>query len=42
VVSAFGIRAHETFPSSSGATRGVMGISVLLIALAMASAIITS
>ena len=42
VVSAFGIRAHETFPPSSGAARGVMGISVLLILLAMASAVITS
>ena len=42
VVSAMGIKAHETFPPSSGAARGVMGISVLLIALAMASAVITS
>ena len=42
VVSALGIRAHETFPPSSGAARGVMGISVLLILLAMASAVITS
>ena len=42
LVSAFGIRAHDTFPSSQGAARGVMGISVLLILVAMASAIITS
>jgi hypothetical protein len=41
-VSAVGIRAHESFPPSRGAARGVMGISVLLILLAMASAIITS
>ena len=42
VVSAIGIKAHETFPSSQGATRGVMGISVVLVLFAMASAIITS
>ena len=42
VVSAIGIRAHETFPPSQGATRGVMAISVALILLAMASAILTS
>jgi len=41
-VSAFGIRAHATFPSSKGAARGVMAISVGLILLAMASAIVTS
>ena len=42
VVSAIGIKAHETFPPSQSATRGVMAISVVLILLAMASAIITS
>ena len=42
VVSAIGIRAHETFPSSQSAMRGVMAISVVLILLAMASAVITS
>jgi hypothetical protein len=42
VVSAIGIRAHETFPPSKSAARGVMGISVGLILLAMASAVITS
>ena len=42
VVSALGIRAQETFPPSQSATRGVMAISVVLILLAMASAIITS
>jgi hypothetical protein len=41
LVAAVGIRAHETFPSSRGVARGVMGISVLLIAAAMASAVIT-
>ena len=42
LVAAAGIRAHETFPSSRGAARGVMGISALLIAAAMASAVITA
>jgi hypothetical protein len=42
VVSAIGIKAHETFPSSKSAARGVMTISAVLVLLAMASAIITS
>jgi hypothetical protein len=42
VVSAIGIRAHETFPPSQGAQRGVIAISVALIVLAMASAVITA
>ena len=42
VVSGIGIRAHETFPPSKGAARGVMAISVGLIVLAMASAVITA
>jgi hypothetical protein len=42
VVSAIGIRAHETFPPSKGAARGVMAISAGLIVLAMASAVITA
>jgi hypothetical protein len=41
VVSAIGIRAHDRFPASQGAARGVMAISVLLILCAMASAVIT-
>jgi hypothetical protein len=41
VVSAIGIRAHDRFPASRGAARGVMAISVLLILCAMASAVIT-
>jgi hypothetical protein len=41
VVSAIGIRAHETFPPSRSAARGVMAISVVLILCAMASAVIT-
>jgi hypothetical protein len=42
VVSAIGIRAHETFPPTKSAQRGVMAISVGLIVLAMASAVITA
>jgi hypothetical protein len=42
VVSAIGIRAHETFPPSKSAARGVMTISIVLVVLAMASAVITS
>ena len=41
-VSAVGIRAHESFPPSQSASRGVIGITALLILLTMASAIITS
>ena len=42
VVSAIGIRAHETFPPTPGAARGVMAISVVLILAAMATAVITA
>ena len=42
VVSAVGIRAHETFPSTKSAARGVMAISAVLVVLAMASAVITA
>jgi hypothetical protein len=42
VVSAMGIRAHETFPPTKSAARGVMAISVVLILAAMASAVITA
>jgi hypothetical protein len=41
-VSTLGIRAHDRFPSSAGAARGVMTVSILLVLLAMASAVITS
>ena len=40
-VSALGIRSHESWPPSQSAARGVMTISVVLVALAMASAVIT-
>jgi hypothetical protein len=42
IVSAIGIRAHETFPPSEGAKRGVIAISLTLTVLAMASAVITA
>ena len=42
VVSVIGIRADDTFPSSRGALRGVMAISVVLILAAMATAVLTS
>jgi hypothetical protein len=41
VISAIGIRAHETFPASQGTARAVMGVSAVLVVLAMASAVIT-
>jgi hypothetical protein len=42
VVSTIGIRSHESFPSSQSAGRGVITISIALVLLAMASAVITS
>jgi hypothetical protein len=41
-VSAMGIRAHDTFPPTKRAARGVMAISVVLILAAMASAVLTA
>jgi hypothetical protein len=41
IVSAIGIKAHETFPPSQSARNGVIAISVGLVLLAMASAVIT-
>jgi hypothetical protein len=41
-VSAMGIRAHESFPASQSQARGIMTVSVVLVLLAMASAVITS
>ena len=41
-VSALGIRSHESWPPSQSATRGVMTVSLVLVLLAMASAVITS
>jgi hypothetical protein len=42
VISAIGIRGHETFPPSRGAARAVMALAVVLVAATMASAILTS
>ena len=42
VVAAIGIRSHETFPSSQSQARGVMAVSIGLVLLAMASAVITA
>jgi hypothetical protein len=40
VVSALGV-ARSEFPSSKGATRGVMAVGALLVAFVMAAAVIT-
>jgi hypothetical protein len=42
LVSAIGIRRHAAWPATEGAQRAVMGISLLLIVAAMASAVLTS
>jgi hypothetical protein len=41
VIAAIGIRGHEHFPRTAGAARGVMGLAVLLVALTMATAVLT-
>ncbi len=41
VVSAIGIRGHETFPPSRGAARAVMGLAAVLVAVTMAAAVLT-
>jgi hypothetical protein len=41
-VSALGIRAHESWPPSQSTARGVTTVSIVLVLLAMASAVITS
>ena len=41
VVAAIGIRGHEHFPPTHGAARAVMGLAVLLVALTMATAVLT-
>jgi hypothetical protein len=42
IVSAIGIKRHETFPPSEGAARGVMALAAVLVALTMAAAVVTS
>jgi hypothetical protein len=41
VVGVIGIRAHATFPPSSGAARAVMGLALVLTIATMATAVIT-
>ena len=41
IISAIGISRHETFPPSKGAARGVMALAALLVAITMASAVLT-
>ena len=41
VVAAIGIRGHEHFPRTLGAARAVMGLAVLLVALTLATAVVT-
>ena len=41
VISVIGIRGHETFPASKGAARAVMALAAVLVAVTMASAVIT-
>jgi hypothetical protein len=42
LVSFIGIRGHENWPSSETAARGIMGISTVLVVLAMATAVISA
>jgi hypothetical protein len=42
IVSAVGIRAHETFPPSRGAARALMGLAAVLAVATMASAVLTA
>ncbi len=41
IISAIGIRGHDTFPSSPGAARGVMGLAIVLVLATMATAVLT-
>jgi hypothetical protein len=42
LVSAIGIRRHDNFPPSRGASRAVVALAALLVAATMATAIITA
>jgi hypothetical protein len=42
IVSAIGISRHREWPGKESTARGVMGISVLLVIAAMATAVISS
>jgi hypothetical protein len=41
IVSAIGVLRHETFPPTRGAMVGVIGLFVVLVAVTVATAIIT-
>jgi hypothetical protein len=41
IISAIGIRGHDSFPGSRGAYRGVVGLAVVLVLATMASAVLT-
>jgi hypothetical protein len=41
IISAIGISRHETFPSTPGAARAVMGLAAVLVVATMASAVLT-
>jgi hypothetical protein len=41
IISAIGIRGHESFPGSKSASRGVMLLAAVLVAATMASAVLT-
>jgi hypothetical protein len=41
IVSAIGIRSHETFPPSQGAARGIMTLAAVLVTLTLAAAVFT-
>ena len=41
IISAIGIRRHETFPPSRGAARAVIALAALLVAATMAAAVLT-
>ena len=41
IISAIGISRHENFPPSQGAARGIMALAAVLVALTMATAVLT-
>jgi hypothetical protein len=41
IISAIGIRGHETFPPSKRASRAVMALAALIVVATMASAVLT-
>jgi hypothetical protein len=41
IISAIGIRGHDSFPGSQGAYRGVIGLAIVLVLATMASAVLT-